>query len=86
MLPSTQQQAMNRTRVLKQLVSEQMYVIDERFVADAILMRAHARMIVPDVPFRNDQDSARNVRSFRLEHDARSFRISAKTRRRQLTH
>jgi hypothetical protein len=86
MLPSTQQQSINRTRVLRQLVSEEMYVIDDRVIADAILMRAQAKMIVPDVPFRNDTGERRKVRSFRLEHDARSFRISSKSRRRQLTH
>ena len=75
---------MNQIRVLRQLLAESMYVVDEALVADAILSRARAKRTVAEVMFRNDP-RARSVKSFRLEHEARSFRLS-RTPRRQLQH
>lgn len=71
--------------MLRQLIEDSLYVVDERAVADAILVRAQARLTLPDVAFRNERDSAR-VRSFRLEHEARSFRLGGRPRSRQLHH
>jgi hypothetical protein len=75
---------MNRVRVLRQLVAEGMYVVDAQRVADAILARAAARMTMPDLPIRNDRYV--RVRSFRLEHEVRSFRLTARPRARRLPH
>jgi hypothetical protein len=61
-----------------------MYVVDERLVAEAILTRATARTMLPETPFRNDRGS--RVRSFRLEHEVRSFRLSGRPRGHQLPH
>jgi hypothetical protein len=64
-----------RVRVLKQLVRESLYVVDERAAAEAILSRANARLIVADLAFRSDATAPR-VRSFRRDPSARSFRLS----------
>jgi hypothetical protein len=76
---------MRRTRVLRQLIADSMYVVDEAGAADAILLRARARITLADVELRNDR-GARAIRSFRLEHEARSFRLSGRARSRQLQH
>jgi len=76
---------MRRTRVLRELIAGSLYVIDERQVAEAILLRARARTTLPAAPFRNDRNAA-SVRSFRLEHEARSFRLGGRSRGRQLHH
>jgi hypothetical protein len=76
---------MKRLRLLRQLISDDMYVVDERLIADAIMARWGARMVIADASFRNDLNS-RAVRSFRLEHEARSFRLVTGSRRRQLQH
>lgn len=65
----------DRVRVLKQLVRESMYVIDERAIADAILARAAVRATLPVSTFR-PEGRERSVRSFRRDRDARSFRLS----------
>jgi hypothetical protein len=75
---------MRRTRVLRQLIADSLYVVDEGAVADAILLRSRARVTFPDMVFPNDRRAS--VRSFRLEHDARSFRLGARPRSRQLQH
>jgi hypothetical protein len=75
---------MRRTRLLRQLIEDSLYVVDERLVADAILLRSQARVTLPDVALRNDRGAS--IRSFRLEHDARSFRLGGRTRSRQLHH
>jgi hypothetical protein len=74
---------MQRTRALRQLITDSHYVIDEQQIAQAILLRAQAKSTMPDIKFRNDRDPAA-VRSFRLEHEARSFRLSTRRRGRQL--
>jgi hypothetical protein len=65
----------DRVRVLKQLVRESMYVIDERTVGDAIVMRASVRAALPDSEFRSGRGEP-VVRSFRRDRDARSFRLT----------
>jgi hypothetical protein len=75
---------MRRTRILRQLIADSLYVVDEGAVADAILTRARARATFPDIVFPNDRRAS--VRSFRLEHEARSFRLGGRPRSRQLHH
>jgi hypothetical protein len=75
---------MKRVIALQQLVSDGIYTVDERTIADAILMRARYRVAVPDAAFRNDLRAV-EVKSFRLDHEARSFRLTG-VRRRQLQH
>jgi hypothetical protein len=74
-----------RVRVLKQLVRESLYVVDEQAVADAIISRANARLLVADLAFRSDAGAAR-VRSFRRDPTARSFRLSHTPRLRHIHH
>jgi hypothetical protein len=65
----------DRVRVLKQLVHGSMYVIDERTVGDAIVMRASVRAALPDSGFRSGRREP-VVRSFRRDRGARSFRLT----------
>jgi hypothetical protein len=74
---------MKRIRHLRQLVLDAQYVVDEEAVADAILTRATARRLVPEVLFRNDQRDV-PVRSFRPSVHARSFRPCRPSMRREL--
>jgi hypothetical protein len=71
---------MQRVPVLRELLAESMYVVDEERIAEAILVRARARGTLPDLPLRADCDD-RAARSFRLEQQARSFRLSSAARR-----
>lgn len=75
---------MRRVIALQQMISDGFYTVDERTIADAILMRARSRYAVPDATFRNDR-KAGEIRSFRLDHEARSFRLTG-IRRRQFQH
>jgi hypothetical protein len=68
---------MRRTRVLRQLIADSMYMIDDRLVAEAIVTRMRARVISPGISFGNEPNSSA-VRSFRLEHEARSFRLGSR--------
>jgi hypothetical protein len=62
-------------QLLKELVSDAQYAVDERAVADAILARALARQAVMGTSFRNDiRGPASQIRSFRPTRKARSFR------------
>jgi hypothetical protein len=67
---------MQRAQLLRQLVRDSQYVIDEHQVANAILARAAARRLVGETAFRNDARAARTarVRSFRPSAHVRSFR------------
>jgi hypothetical protein len=65
----------DRTRVLKQLIGDGLYVVDGEAVADAILARAYLRTVVATPEFRSDQRGI-GMRSFRRDRDARSFRLS----------
>jgi hypothetical protein len=64
---------MQRAQLLRQLVLDSQYVIDEHIVADAILTRAATRRLVGEAAFRNDACGPR-VRSFRPSTQVRSFR------------
>jgi len=72
-------------KVLKQLIRESLYVIDERLVADAIGLRMHARGTLPELSLRSDARGPQ-IRSFRRHDDARSFRLTGATRRQALSH
>lgn len=71
--------------MLQQLIADSFYAVDERLVADAILLRTHTRATLAGVQFRNDRN-APSVRSFRLGNEARSFRLGGRPRSRQLHH
>jgi hypothetical protein len=70
-----------RTKVLRELVRDDHYVIDERAIAEAILVRAAAQRVLPDVTFRSTPRRPQ-VRSFRPHRGARSFRLTRAERRR----
>jgi hypothetical protein len=77
---------MQRAQLLRQLVLDSQYVIDEQRVATAILARAAARRLVATATFRNDGRRWADVRSFRPSRRARSFRpwtLRASTRMRR---
>jgi hypothetical protein len=56
---------MHRAQLLRQLVLDSQYVIDEHQVAAAILARAATRRALADVSFRNDIREPRAGHSFR---------------------
>jgi hypothetical protein len=64
---------MQRAQLLRQLVLDSQYVVDEQLVASAIVVRVMARRMVPQADFRNDAPVTQ-VRSFRPSKQARSFR------------
>jgi hypothetical protein len=66
---------MRRTRLIRQLVLDSQYVVDEAALADAIIARGTARRLVGGITFRNDVRCP-PVRSFRMTTQARSFRPS----------
>jgi hypothetical protein len=70
-----------RVRALKQLVSDEHYVIDEAAVAEAMMLRSMALRMLPDVTFRSRPRGAPQVRSFRPHRGVRSFRLSRAQRR-----
>lgn len=74
-----------RVKVLKQLIRESLYVIDERLVADAIVLRLHARETLPELSLRSGARGPQ-IRSFRRHDDARSFRLTGAARRGALSH
>ena len=65
-----------RVKVLKQLVTDGHYVVDEAAVAEAVVLRSAARHTLPDVTFRSAPAGALQVRSFRPHRGARSFRLT----------
>jgi hypothetical protein len=64
---------MQRAQLLRQMVLDSQYVVDERLVAAAILARTSTRSLVSEAEFRNDRRGPQ-VRSFRPTRQARSFR------------
>ncbi|HTZ87053.1 MAG TPA: hypothetical protein VMB05_10335 [Solirubrobacteraceae bacterium] len=65
---------MQRAQLIRKLVLDSQYVIDEHLLAGAILARATVRGLIGDVAFRNDSGGSRQVRSFGRDADVRSFR------------
>ena len=70
----------DRAALLKQLIDDGSYPIDEAAIAEAIVVRSMARRVVPDVAFHSPQPKA-VVRSFRHHSGARSFRLARAERR-----
>jgi hypothetical protein len=70
-----------RVAVLKQLVAESSYPVDEAAIAEAIVARSIARRLVPDLTFRITCAPRPQVRSFRPHRGARSFRLTRGERR-----
>jgi len=80
---------MNRAQLIRELVLDSQYVIDERLVASAILARASTRSLIGGATFRNDRSLPNPVRSFRPTSHVRSFRpcvLSGPGRRRMAAH
>jgi len=63
-----------RIQLLRQLVSDSQYAVDEATVANAIVARIAARRLVSEATFRNDP-RASHVSSFRPSREVRSFRL-----------
>jgi hypothetical protein len=74
-----------RVTVLRQLVRDSLYAVDERAIADAIVLRARARMLIAAPSFRSEVRRP-PVRSFRRNRDARSFRLIGSPRLRHVDH
>ena len=72
----------SRIKVLKQLVQDGHYVVDEPAIADAMLLRSIALRTLPDVSFRSGAARSPQIRSFRRHPAARSFRLSRREQRR----
>jgi hypothetical protein len=73
-----------RVKVLKELVADGHYVIDESVVADAMVLRSRAALLLPELTFRctaSEAPPAAKVRSFRPHRGARSFRLTRAKRR-----
>lgn len=70
-----------RVKLLKELVGDGLYVIDDAAVADAVLLRSAARHTLPDVTFRGARRPEPEVRSFRPHRGVRSFRLTRAERR-----
>lgn len=70
-----------RVKLLKELVRDELYVIDEAAVADAVMLRAMTRRMLPDVTFRGTPRPAPQVRSFRPHRGAKSFKLTRAQRR-----
>ena len=64
-----------RVRLLKELVGDGLYVIDDAAVADAVLLRSQTRHMLPEVTFRGTLRPEPEVRSFRPHRGVRSFRL-----------
>jgi hypothetical protein len=79
--PTDQRGTMNaRTALLKRMVDDGCYPIDEAAIADAILVRSLARRVMPEIVFRLPPPKPQ-VRSFRPHRGARSFRLHRSERR-----
>ena len=70
-----------RVKLLKELVNDELYVIDEAAVADAVLLRSMTRRMLPDVAFRATPRLEPEVRSFRPHRGAKSFKLTRAQRR-----
>jgi hypothetical protein len=71
--------------VIREVVHKSLYVVDERVVADAIVLRAMAKQVIPEPCFRTEL-RGREVRSFRPNRDARSFRLCTSSRMHRVGH
>jgi hypothetical protein len=76
----------SRHRLLRQLLVDGMYVVDELAVANAIVARAVVRLTVPESPFYNALRGSQAARSFRHDPGARSFRLARSPSLRRALH
>ena len=67
-------------------MADEMYVVDEAAVADAIVARAVVRLTVPESPFYNALRRSQAARSFRHDPSARSFRLAGSPGLRRALH
>ena len=70
-----------RVKLLKELVNDELYVIDEVAVANAVLLRSMTRHMLPEVTFRGTPRPTPGVRSFRPHRGAKSFKLTRAQRR-----
>jgi hypothetical protein len=71
-----------RLALLKRMIAHGTYSIDERAIAEAILVRSMGRSVVSDLAFRCViQQQQQQMRSFRPHRGARSFRLARADRR-----
>ena len=70
-----------RVKLLKELVGDELYVIDHAAVAEALVVRSSARRLLPGVSFASGAAPAKPVRSFRPYRSASRFRLSRGERR-----
>lgn len=69
-----------RVELLKELVGDGLYVVDYVAVADAVLLRAMTRRMLPEVTFRGTVRPEPAVRPFRPYRGVRSFRLTGSER------
>lgn len=65
----------SRPRQLRELIATSLYVVDERAVADAVVARQQIRSRLAAPVFRSEVRPT-DVRSFRRDPGARSFRVA----------
>ena len=65
-----------RVKILKQLVADGHYVVDEAVIAETMLLRSLVLRSLPDVTLRCAPRAAPQVRSFRPHRGVRSIRLS----------
>jgi hypothetical protein len=65
------------------MLEDGLYPIDERAVANAIVARAQIRQLVAEVEFAQNRG---DLRSFRHDPSARSFRLTRPPARRRVFH
>ncbi|MDP2711032.1 MAG: hypothetical protein Q8O56_07415 [Solirubrobacteraceae bacterium] len=70
-----------RVKLLKLLVDDELYVVDEPAVADAMLLRTMARHMLPEATSCSRPAPTPVVRSFRPHRGAKSFRLTRAERR-----
>jgi hypothetical protein len=70
-----------RVMLLKELVNDGMYAVDDGAVAEAVLLRSQTRHMLPEVAFRSSPRPAPEVRSFRPHRGVKSFRLTRSERR-----
>jgi hypothetical protein len=68
----------SRITTLRELVHGSLYVVDESAVARALVARALVKDTLPEQQFRSEARWGQ-VRSFRRERGARSFRLCTRT-------
>jgi hypothetical protein len=65
----------SRVGLLRALIRDSLYVVNESAVADAVVTRAMVRLVVAEPAFRSEHKGPQ-IRSFRRDPGARSFRLS----------